>query len=317
MRNILIAGGSGVLGSHLCKAFLDKGDTVVCIDNLSTGRKKNIDSLLGSPNFIFVQHDIAQPLPQSIMSKKYAVVANLASPASIPSYTRLALETLMVGSVGTKNLLDLAKRDSARFFHTSTSEVYGEPQVHPQPETYWGNVNSYGGRAMYDEAKRFAEALIWVYRHQHGVNTGIVRIFNTYGPHMDPVDGRVVSNFIVQALKGEPITMYGEGNQTRSFCYVTDQIDGLVRMIESDQEGPVNIGNPTEFTMKELAQKVLALTKSTSAIVHKPLPPDDPTQRRPDIGKAKELLGWEPKVPLAEGLVPTIEYYKNELGSNG
>lgn len=313
MRKVLISGGAGFLGSHLIKAFIDKGDSVVAVDNLCTGRRENIAALEGSRLFTFVEHDISKPLPKSVTAQKYDIVANLASPASIPSYTRLALETLLVGAMGTKHLLDLAKRDNARFFHTSTSEVYGEPKVHPQPESYWGNVNSYGGRAMYDEAKRFAEALIWVYRHQQGVNTGIVRIFNTYGPHMDPQDGRVVSNFIMQALRGEPLTMYGQGNQTRSFCYVSDQIDGLVRLIESDQEGPINIGNPTEFTMKELAQKVLALTGSKSKIIYRPLPPDDPTQRRPDISKAKELLGWEPKVSLDEGLKPTVEYYKTQL----
>lgn len=313
MRNILITGGAGFLGSHLCKAFLDKGDKMVCVDNLCTGRRENIADLLAHPQFSFIQHDVSLPLPKEITNQKYDVIANLASPASPPGYVRLALETLMVGSVGVKQLLDLAKRDSARFFHTSTSEVYGEPQVHPQPESYWGNVNSYGHRSMYDEAKRFAEALIWVYRHQHGVNTGIVRIFNTYGPHMDPADGRVVSNFIMQALKNEPITIYGDGKQTRSFCYVSDQVDGLVRLINSDQEGPINIGNPHEFTMQELADKVLRLTGSNSKIVHKPLPPDDPTQRQPDITKAKNLLGWEPQVSLEEGLVPTIAYYKNHL----
>lgn len=314
MRTILVAGGSGFLGSHLCRALLDNGDTVVCVDNLCTGRRQNIAELEDRPNFTFVQHDITETLPDSITSTRYDVIANLASPASPPKYVALAVETLLVGSMGTKHLLDLALRDKARYVHTSTSEVYGEPQIHPQPETYWGNVNSYGARSMYDESKRFGEALIWVYRHQKALNTGIVRIFNTYGPHMDPEDGRVVSNFIIQALRGQSITMYGDGKQTRSFCYVSDQIAGIMALIASDLEGPVNIGNPDEFTMKELADKVLALTGSSSDMEYLPRPPDDPTQRKPDITRAKEQLGWEPKVSLQQGLEPTISYFKHELG---
>lgn len=314
MRTILIAGGAGFLGSHLCKALLDAGDSVVCVDNLCTGRAQNIAHLQDNPNFTFIEHDITKDLPDAITTRTYDVVANLASPASPPKYVELALETLLVGALGTKNMLDLALRNKARFIQTSTSEVYGEPEVHPQPESYWGNVNSYGARSMYDESKRFGEALIWVYRNQKQVNTGIVRIFNTYGPHMDPEDGRVVSNFIIQALKGEPITMYGDGTQTRSFCYVSDQIAGIVALINSDIEGPVNVGNPVEFTMNELAEKVISLTGSASSIEHKPRPPDDPTQRKPDITRAKEQLGWEPKVPLLQGLEPTIAYFKSELG---
>lgn len=260
--------------------------------------------------------DITEPLPKSVTDQKYDIIANLASPASPPKYVKLSLETLLVGSVGVKNLLDLTLRDNARFMQASTSEVYGDPQVHPQPETYWGNVNSYGARAMYDESKRFAEALIWVYRNQKGANTSIVRIFNTYGPCMDPQDGRVVSNFVVQALKNDPITIYGDGTQTRSFCYVSDQVEGMVKLIESNEHDPINIGNPGEFTMIELAKKVIAMTSSSSEIIYQPLPPDDPTQRRPDITLAKQKLGWEPKVSLDEGLAPTIEYFRKEISSS-
>lgn len=313
MRNILMSGGAGFVGSHLAKAFLDKGDAVTCIDNLSTGRKQNIAGLLGNPHFTFVEADITQPLPTAVTEKHFDIIANLASPASPPKYVRLSVETLLVGAIGTKQLLDLALRDKARFMQASTSEVYGDPKVHPQPENYWGNVNSYGPRAMYDESKRFAEALIWVYRHQKSVNTAIVRIFNTYGPHMDPADGRVVSNFIVQALKNEPITVYGDGAQTRSFCYVSDQVAGMIALIESGQEGPINVGNPGEFTMLELAEKVIAKTGSASKIVHQPLPPDDPTQRRPDITLAQARLGWEPAVSLDDGLEPTIAYFRKQL----
>lgn len=313
MRKILIAGGAGFLGSHLCLAYLNKGDSVVCLDNLATGRRKNIANLESNENFKFLECDITKDLPEEVLNQKYDVIANLASPASPPKYFKLALETLMVGALGTKNLLDLAKRDNARFLQASTSEVYGDPTVSPQPESYWGNVNSYGARSMYDEAKRFGEALVWVYKNQHGVNTGIVRIFNTYGPNMDPADGRVVSNFIMQALKGESITIYGDGKQTRSFCYVTDEVEGIMRVIESDVEGPINVGNPDEFTMIELAEKVIRLTNSKSELVHQPLPPDDPAQRKPDIAKAKERLGWEPKVTLDKGLEPTIAYFSHEI----
>jgi nucleoside-diphosphate-sugar epimerase len=312
VRNVLIAGGAGFLGSHLCKHFLDAGDTVVCVDNLITGRRKNIAGLEQNSNFTYVECDITQPLPEEVTGKKYDAIINMASPASIPKYEQYAVETLMVGSVGVKQLLELAKRDKARFLQSSTSEVYGEPTVSPQPETYLGNVNSYGARSMYDESKRFAEALIWVYHNQRGVNTTVARIFNTYGPNMDPEDGRVVSNFIMQALQNQPITMYGEGSKTRSFCFVSDQIAGLVKLLESGEEGPINIGNPGEFTLLELAQKVIEQTGSKSEIIYLEARPDDPTQRKPDIARAKELLGWEPKVALDEGLKPTIEYYRNE-----
>lgn len=310
---ILIAGGAGFLGSHLCDHYI-KTHQVVCVDNLATGRRENIAHLLEAPNFTFIASDISEELPEAITKHQYDIVANLASPASPPGYQRLALETLQVGSLGTWNLLQLARRDQARFFHASTSEVYGDPTVHPQPETYWGNVNSYGPRSMYDEAKRYAEALIYSFRQRHQLSTAIIRIFNTYGPRMDPKDGRVVSNFIVQALKGEPITIYGEGNQTRSFCYVDDLIAGMVALIESNEEGPINIGNPGEFTIKELAEKVIALTNSQSELVYKPLPKDDPMQRQPDITLAKTKLGWEPKVALEAGLQKTISYFEKELG---
>lgn len=309
---ILIAGGAGFLGSHLCDHYIQTHH-VVCLDNLSTGRRQNVAHLIDNPNFTFVEADICQPLPESVTKYTYSIVANLASPASPPGYQRLALETLQVGSVGTWNLLELARRDGARFFHASTSEVYGDPLVHPQPESYWGNVNSYGPRSMYDESKRYAEALIYSYRAKYNLSTAIVRIFNTYGPRMDPEDGRVVSNLIVQALKGDDLTLYGDGQQTRSFCYVSDLIAGFVKLIESGEEGPINIGNPGEFTVKELAEKVLALTGSSSQLTNRPMPKDDPKQRRPDITLAKEKLGWEPTVQLDEGLQKTIDYFKSEL----
>lgn len=309
---ILIAGGAGFLGSHLCDHY-STTHQVVCVDNLSTGRRVNIEHLISQPNFIFIEADIVQSLPSSVTDRHYDIVANLASPASPPGYQQLALETLQVGSVGTWNLLQLAHRDQARFFHASTSEVYGDPEVHPQAENYWGNVNCYGPRSMYDESKRYAEALIYSFRKTHPLSTAIVRIFNTYGQRMDPKDGRVVSNFIVQALQGQDLTVYGEGQQTRSFCYVSDLIAGFVKLIESDEEGPINIGNPGEFTVKELAEKVLALTGSQSTIAYEPLPKDDPKQRRPDISLAKDRLDWQPAVPLEEGLKKTIEYFKEEL----
>lgn len=310
---ILITGGAGFLGSHLCDAYIAKDYKVISLDNLSSGSLHNIEHLQGNPDFTFVEHDICDPLPESVTGQDIAVIANLASPASPPHYQRLALETLAVGSVGMTNVLELAKAKQARFFQASTSEVYGDPEIHPQPESYKGSVNCYGPRSMYDESKRFAEAMMYVYRHKYGLNTAIARFFNTYGPRMDPGDGRVVSNFIVQALKHEPLTIYGEGTQTRSFCYVDDLIKGIIALIESDQEGPMNLGNPAEFTMKELADKVLAQTGSTSDLTHRPLPGDDPTQRKPVIDMAKEKLGWEPTIPLDEGLTHTIAYFKQAL----
>jgi nucleoside-diphosphate-sugar epimerase len=263
---ILITGGAGFLGSHLADAYLEKNYNVIAVDNLSTGSERNIQHLKDNRSFEFIQHDICQPLPEVITQKDIKVIANLASPASPPQYQRLALETLAVGSTGMINMLELAKNKNARFFQASTSEVYGDPEVHPQPESYKGSVNCYGPRSMYDESKRFAEALVYVYRKKYGVNTTIARFFNTYGPRMDAHDGRVVSNFIVQALSNLPLTVYGEGKQTRSFCYVDDLVKGIILLIDSSEEGPINLGNPAEFTIYELAQKVLNLTQSKSEI---------------------------------------------------
>jgi len=312
-KTILIAGGGGFLGSHLAAHFVENGDNVVVVDNFSTGRKANLVNLVGRPNYTIIEADITNSLPVDITNMKFDIIANLASPASPPHYQRLAIETLMVGSLGTQNLLDLARTNNARFFQASTSEVYGDPEVHPQPESYKGSVNSYGPRSMYDESKRYAEALIYAYREKYGISTGIIRIFNTYGPNMDPMDGRVVSNLIVQAIMNKPMTLYGDGNQTRSFCYVSDLINGFVRMIESDEEGPINLGNPNEFTIKQLAEEIVRLTGTTSKLVFEPLPGDDPMQRQPVIDKARKLLGWEPKVKLSEGLEKTIEYFRQTV----
>lgn len=308
-KTILIAGGAGFLGSHLCDAYLAKNYVVVAVDNLATGSEENMAHLAQNPDFRFIEHDICQPLPLAIEEMDVAVVVNLASPASPPHYQRLAIETLQVGAQGVQNMLELARKKNARFLQASTSEVYGDPEVHPQPESYKGCVNSYGPRSMYDESKRFAEALIYSYRQKYQLDTGIVRIFNTYGPRMDKDDGRVVSNFVVQALRKQPLTVYGDGSQTRSFCYVDDLIAGIVAMIESGEEGPINIGNPQEFTMLELAKMVNDLVGGNSDIVYKPLPQDDPMQRRPVIDQAKTKLGWQPDIALAEGLRKTIEYF--------
>lgn len=310
---ILISGGAGFLGSHLADKYLQKGYQVVVLDNLCTGSVKNIAHLIDNPDFIFIKHDICETFPTSVRKKQFAVVANLASPASPPRYQQLAVETLFVGADGTRNMLDQAKLSGARFFQASTSEVYGDPEIHPQPESYKGSVNSYGPRSMYDESKRFGEALIYVYRNQQEVDTCIVRIFNTYGPRMDADDGRVVSNFIVQALRGAPLTIYGDGKQTRSFCYVDDLINGFEAIIESGEEGPINIGNPGEFTMLELAELVLELTGSKSTMTYLPLPGDDPLQRKPVITLARSKLSWEPTIELREGLLRTIEYFKGQL----
>ncbi len=312
-RSVLISGGSGFLGSHLTEYYLSNGDSVVVVDNLSTGRIENLSELRKNPNLLFVEADITTTLPDEVTDKSYDIVVNLASPASPPQYQRLGIETMMVGSVGTLQMLDIAKENNARFFHASTSEVYGDPEVHPQTEAYKGSVNCYGPRAMYDEAKRFSEALIYAYHEKYGTSTCMGRFFNTYGPNMDPEDGRVVSNFIVQALRGEPLTVYGEGDQTRSFCYVKDLINGIVKLIDSDVTDPINLGNPSEFTILELAKIIQKLTGTSTKIVYEPLPGDDPMQRKPDISKAKSLLSWEPTVSLEEGLKITLDYFSKEL----
>jgi UDP-glucuronate decarboxylase len=304
----LVAGGAGFIGSHLTEHLLNMGQKVIVVDNLITGNLDNIKSLRHNANFRFIKHDICQPITFKF---KIDFVENLACPASPVDYRKLPLATLKVSSLGTKNMLELAKRNKARFFHTSTSEVYGDPKEHPQKETYWGNAHSYGERSCYDEGKRYAEALIYYFRHDHGVDTGIIRIFNTYGPKMRPYDGRVVTNFIRQALAGENITIYGQGDQTRSFCYIDDQIDAQIKMIYSNEEGPINIGNPDEFTILELARKIIELTNSRSKIVFSALPKDDPTQRCPDISLAKEKLDWAPKIDLDKGLKRTISWLKN------
>ncbi len=312
-RNILITGGAGFLGSYLCDYYIERGDNVYCVDNLSSGSRSNVAHLTSNPGFTFLKHDIVKPLPKRIQDIPFNIILNMASPASPPHYQRLAVETLMVGSIGTQHMLDLARRHKSRFFQASTSEVYGDPEVHPQPETYKGSVNPYGPRSMYDESKRYAEALIYVYRDKYKVNTAIARFFNTYGPRMDPGDGRVVSNFICQAIQNQPITIYGDGTQTRSFCYVDDLIAGIVALVDSNVEGPINLGNPGEFTMLQLAEKVIKLTGSASKIIHLPLPGDDPMQRKPVITKAKKELGWQPKIKLDAGLTKTIEYFAAKI----
>ncbi len=308
---VLITGGAGFLGSHLCDALVGRGDSVVCVDNMITGSRSNVEHLLRRGDVELIEADVSEPFD---VSGTLDAVLHFASPASPKDYLDHPVPTLKVGSYGTFNTLDLAREHDARYMVASTSEVYGDPHVHPQPESYWGNVNPNGPRSVYDEAKRFAEAATAAYRRTFEVDTRIVRFFNTYGPRMRAEDGRVVSNFIVQALTGRPITIYGDGTQTRSFGYVDDTVAGVVALLDSDVHDPVNIGNPGEFTMLELANLVIELTGSPSPIIHEPLPADDPTQRRPDITRARELLGWEPGVALAEGLVPTIEYFRSVLG---
>lgn len=312
-KRILIAGGAGFLGSHLADKMLAEGHDVLCVDNLFTGRKDNIRHLLSNPKFEFLRHDVTMPLFVEVDE-----IYNLACPASPVHYQRDPVQTTKTSVMGAINLLDLANRLGAPILQASTSEVYGDPEIHPQPESYWGKVNPIGVRSCYDEGKRVAETLFFDYHRQHGVAIKVMRIFNTYGPRMDPSDGRVVSNFVVQALRGDDITIYGDGTQTRSFCYVDDLLDGMVRFMNSDPEflGPVNIGNPGEFTMLELAEQVIALTNSSSQIVHRPLPSDDPRQRRPDITLASEKLGWAPAIPLAEGLLATIEYFRTLADSD-
>jgi nucleoside-diphosphate-sugar epimerase len=309
---VVVSGGAGFLGSSLCRALLNRGDEVICVDNLITGTEENIRELMDDPRFSFVLHDVSLPIT---VDGQVDAVMHLASPASPKDFTEIPIKILKVGSLGTHNLLGLARSRGARFFLASTSEVYGDPLVHPQVETYWGNVNPVGPRGVYDESKRFAEAMTMAYHRQHGVDVRIVRIFNTYGPFFRPDDGRVVSNFVMQALQGKPITLYGDGSQTRSFTYVDDEIRGFLALLDSDYVGPVNIGNPTEFTVAELADLVLELTSSSSTLIHEPLPVDDPTRRRPDITVARSVLGWEPQVELREGLARTIEWFRTKISS--
>ncbi len=308
-KRILVTGGAGFLGSHLCEKLAGQGHDVICLDNYFTGRKKNVEHLFDRHNFELMRHDITFPVYVEVDQ-----IYNLACPASPVHYQYNAVKTIKTSVMGAINVLGLAKRVRARVLQASTSEVYGDPHEHPQKESYWGNVNPIGVRSCYDEGKRVAETLFFDYHRMNKVDIRVMRIFNTYGPRMHPNDGRVVSNFIVQALKGSDITIYGDGSQTRSFCYVDDLIDGMIRLMNADDLiGPVNIGNPGEFTIKQLAEEVISLTGSKSKIIYQPLPFDDPKQRQPDITLAKERLGWEPKVGLKEGLVKTIEYFMGDL----
>jgi dTDP-glucose 4,6-dehydratase len=308
---VLIAGGAGFIGSYLCEHYCNEGAEVICLDNLITGAKENVASLRNRKNFIFVEADVSQPLPK--LPDGIGLVFNLASPASPVDYYKYPLETLRVGSAGTENLLRLVLKEGAGFVLASTSEVYGDPKVHPQKEDYWGNVNPNGPRSVYDESKRYAEAVTAAYRRKSGLKIAIGRIFNTYGPRLRPADGRVVSNFISQALAGIPVTVYGDGRQTRSLCYVSDLVTGLTRLAEKadgKENVVINLGNPREITILELAQTIISLCRSRSGIVFKPLPDDDPARRCPDISRAKTILGWEPAVPLEEGLKKTIGWFK-------
>jgi dTDP-glucose 4,6-dehydratase len=310
---ILLAGGAGFIGSHVADALLARGDEVVAIDNFATGRPENVAHLKSNAKFTLINHDITLPWPtHQALTAKFDAVLDYASPASPNDFATMPLEILAVGSTGTRNLLDRANADGAVFFLTSTSEVYGDPLVHPQPEGYWGNVSSIGPRSCYDEAKRFSEALTMAYHRVHGVEVRIVRIFNTYGERMRPNDGRVVNTFVVQALRGEPLTLHGDGSQTRSFCHVSDEVRGLMALLDSDYNLPVNVGNPSEFTMRELAELVVELTGSTSEIISVDLPPEregDPLQRKPDITLAKQLLNWEPDISLRDGLERMINHF--------
>ena len=311
-KRILITGGAGFLGSHLCERLLNEGNEVLCLDNFFTGTKENIIHLMDDHRFELVRHDIELPIHLEVDE-----IYNLACPASPIHYQYNPIHTTKTSILGALNMLGLAKRQKAKIMQASTSEVYGDPEVHPQPESYWGNVNTIGFRSCYDEGKRCAETLFFDYYREHKLKIKVARIFNTYGPRMHPSDGRVVSNFIIQALKGEDITVFGDGSQTRSFCYVDELIDGFIRLMATPDAftGPVNLGNPVEFTIKELAEKVIEMTGSKSKISYKPLPDDDPKQRKPDITLAKKELGWEPKIKLEEGLVRTIQYFESLLNS--
>ena len=312
-KTILVTGGAGFVGSHLCDRLLSAGHRVISLDNFHTGRRSNHRRHMANPNFSLIEADIAAPLPDMAVDQIY----NLACPASPAHYQESPITTLRTNLLGVMNVLELAVRQRARILQASTSEVYGDPLVHPQSEDYFGNVNPFGERACYDEGKRAAEALVYAYERERGADIRIARIFNTYGPRMQQNDGRVVSNFAVQALRQQPITLYGDGSQTRSFCFVDDLVDGLIRLMASGVRTPVNLGNPGEFTMIELARLVMELTGSRSTVIHLPLPPDDPKRRRPDIAKAERLLGWKPTVPLAAGLTATIAYFRDCLADDG
>lgn len=311
MKKILITGGAGFLGSHLCDRLIKQGHQVICLDSLFTGSLKNVDGLLNHPSFRFIQHDVVDPIAVDELDEIY----NLACPASPVHYQHNPIHTMKTSVLGALNVLELARQTGAKVFQASTSEVYGDPSVHPQPEEYWGNVNTIGIRSCYDEGKRAAETLFFDYQRTHHLRIKVVRIFNTYGPRMAADDGRVVSNFIVQALRGEDLTVYGDGSQTRSFCYADDLVEGFIRLMNADDSvvGPLNLGNPGEFTMIELAEKVLRLTGSKSKLIHMPLPQDDPKQRRPDISKAKQLLDWQPTIELEQGLERTIAYFRKAI----
>jgi dTDP-glucose 4,6-dehydratase len=308
---VVVLGGSGFLGSHLCDQLLARGDEVVCVDDFSTGRRANVAHLGDVDGFTLIEADVSTGIP---VDGPVTAVCNLASPASPPDYLALPLETLAVGSEGTRHGLELAGRHGARFLMASTSEVYGDPEMHPQPESYWGNVNPVGPRSVYDEAKRFSEALTMAHRRSRGTDVAIARIFNTYGPRLRPDDGRVVSNFLLQAMRDEPLTVYGDGSQTRSLCYVADEVGGLLALLDSSLTGPVNIGNPDEYTVAQLAHTVIELLGSSSTIEHRPLPTDDPTRRRPDISVARAELGWEPTTSLEDGLSRTAAYLAEDAG---
>jgi dTDP-glucose 4,6-dehydratase len=310
----LITGGAGFIGSHLCERFLARGDEVVCVDNLITGSLGNVEHLRGNDRFSFIRHDISHPLE---IDGPIDNVLHFASPASPVDYLQYPIQTLKVGSLGTHNTLGLAKLKEARYLVASTSEVYGDPEVHPQREDYWGHVNSVGVRGVYDEAKRFSEAMVMAYHRYHGVNTRIIRIFNTYGPRMRLDDGRVLPNFMGQALRGEPLTVYGDGSQTRSFCYVDDLVDGIEKLLFTDFHEPVNLGNPAEITILEFAKEILALSGSNSRIEYRPLPQDDPKLRRPDITRARTLLGWQPRIDRHEGLKRTLAYFQGKVRQQG
>lgn len=307
----LVTGGAGFLGSHLCDLIISKGHNVICMDNLLTGDIQNVEHLIGNESFKFIKHDVTEFIH---VRGNVDYILHFASPASPIDYLKLPIQTLKVGSLGTHKVLGLAKEKKARFLLASTSEVYGDPEIHPQPETYWGNVNPVGPRGVYDEAKRFAEAMTMAYHRFHQVDTRIVRIFNTYGPRMRLNDGRALPAFVSQALSSEDITVFGDGSQTRSFCYVSDLIEGIYSLLMSNETEPVNIGNPAEITIKQFAEEVISLTGTSSKVIYKDLPEDDPKVRQPDITRAREILGWEPKVERAQGLKITIDYFKNKLG---